>query len=307
MVPTIKKHLKKRSLIIISTLFLLLFLYIFPTKDDKNNLTNINKKLSNEYIYLIDINNYVARVSLVLKENNDYNKIKEIIDYLTIDSKSSLYIKEGFIGIIPKNTKLLSLTINDNHVNLNFSKNILDIKEEKIDNLLSSIIYSITSLKSSYQISIYVEGNILNKIKNTPIPPILDRTYGINKIYNLNQIKDTTSTTIYYISKYKDYKYFVPITLVNNKSEEKLKIIIEEMASKTIYQTNLISYLKNTIKINYEINEDNMIIKLEGNNFSSDNLIEETIYTLNLSIKENYNIKEVSYYIDNKIFNTYKL
>ena len=99
----------------------------------------------------------------------------------------------------------------------------------------------------------------------------------------------------------------MPITQVNNKSEEKLKIIIEEMASKTIYQTNLISYLKNTIKINYEINEDNMIIKLEGNNFSSDNLIEETIYTLNLSIKENYNIKEVSYYIDNKIFNTYKL
>ena len=74
------------------------------------------------------------------------------------------------------------------------------------------------------------------------------------------------------------------------------------MASKSIYQTSLISYLKDIKKMNYEIQNDSIILNLSSINFSSKNMIEEVLYTFNLSIKDNYNVKEVIYYIDNELY-----
>ena len=50
-------------------------------------------------------------------------------------------------------------------------------------------------------------------------------------------------------------KYFVPVTSYINDDEEKVKIIIENLSSKYIYEPNLISLLNsNTELLNYEIN-----------------------------------------------------
>lgn len=291
--------LKRKLFLISSCLIIILFIYLFPT----NKIDYIDNNKDNyvsSYIYLIDCNNYVSRVNVVLISSSDIDKVKEIIDYLTVDSGKSNYIKDGFNQVIPKNTKLLSVIIDDNIVKLNFSKEFLNIDEDNVDNMISSIIYSITSLNNNYKISFYVDNNLLTILPNNEmIDTIVDRNFGINKIYNVNYITGSCQTTIYYLSKINDYYYYVPITLINNNKDDKIKIIIEEMVSKTIYQTNLISYLKNIKEISYEITSDSLVLKLNSNNFVSDNLIEETIYTINLSLIDNYDIKEIIYYIDN--------
>ena len=303
----LKNKLKRRIFLIISSLLIIFIIYLFPTKKIET-INNIKKNYKEAYIYLLDQNNYVARVNIILNENDNINKIKEIVNYLTIDGNKSNYIKEGFTPIIPKNTKLLSVDIDNNIVKLNFSKELLKIQDNKIDSLISSLIFSITSLNNDYKLSIYIEGNILTKLPNNKlIDPILDRSYGINKVFNVNNIVGTTKTTIFYLSKQKDYYYYIPITLVNNNQDDKIKIIIEEMASKSVYNTNLISYIKDIEKAAYEIKNDYIVLNLNSNNFSSKELIEETIYTFNLSIKENYQITKVVYYIDNNLYNSYEI
>lgn len=303
----LKNKLKKRIFLIISSLLIIFIVYLFPTKKIET-INNVKKNYKEAYIYLLDQNNYVARVNIILNENDNLNKIKEIVNYLTIDGNKSNYIKEGFTPIIPKNTKLLSVDIDNNIVKLNFSKELLNTPDNKIDQLISSLIYSITSLNNDYKLSIYIEGNILTKLPNNKlIDPILDRSYGINKVFNINNIVGTTKTTIFYLSKQDDYYYYIPITLVNNDQDDKIKIIIEEMASKSVYNTNLISYIKDIKKAAYEIKNDCIVLNLNSNNFSSKELIEETIYTFNLSIKENYNITKVVYYIDNNLYNFYEI
>lgn len=303
----LKNKLKKRIFLIISSLLIIFIVYLFPTKKIET-INNVKKNYKEAYIYLLDQNNYVARVNIILNENDNLNKIKEIINYLTIDGNKSNYIKEGFTPIIPKNTKLLSVDIDNNIVKLNFSKELLNIPDNKIDQLISSLIYSITSLNNDYKLSIYIEGNILTKLPNNKlIDPILDRSYGINKVFNINNIVGTTKTTIFYLSKQNDYYYYIPMTLVNNNQDDKIKIIIEEMASKSVYNTNLISYIKDIEKAAYEIKNDYIVLNLNSNNFSSKELIEETIYTFNLSIKENYNINKVVYYIDDNLYNSYDI
>ena len=74
-----------------------------------------------------------------------------------------------------------------------------------------------------------------------------------------------------------------------------------------MYQTNLISYL-NDEQISYEINDEYMLIRLNGelyHDLMQSNLIESVVYSINLSIKDNYNIKSVMYMVDEIIINSY--
>lgn len=296
--------LKQKIFLIISCLFIILILYLFP-KTEKQNITN-NPKINNkETIYLIDKNNYVSRVSIETDKNNKEDKIKEIINYLTINSSKSNYIKEGFSPIIPKNTKLLSISIDKDLVKLNFSKDFYNIDPSNEEKLLSTIIYSITSIEGINKVSIYIEGNILTKMPNIngQLPSSLDRSFGINKKYNITNVKGLNKTTVYYLSKYNDYYYYVPITLINNEDKDKIEIIIEELSSKSVYQTNLISYLKYAQKTNYEIKDDYILINLNPEIFNTlnENIKETVIYSINLSIKDNYNINKVIYTINNNL------
>lgn len=308
----LKNGIKKRIFLIISSIFIILIIYLFPTKKEDANYEEKKDKTKDVIIYLLDEKEFVSRVSVYMKENELEKKIKEMIEYITIDSKNSSYIKEGFKPIIPKNTKLLSISIDNNLVKLNFSKELLTIDEANEDKMISAIIYSLTSLDGVKEISIYVEGNLLTKLPNSgkSLPSILNRSYGINKVYDLTKIKGSTKTTIYYLSKYKDYYYYVPVTMVNNDEKEKIEVIIEEMASKSVYQTSLISYLKEAKEVSYELDNDKLNINFTKNLFDSlnkNNLIESVIYSINLSIKDNYNIKEVNYNIDDYSYRNYNI
>ena len=196
----LKKKAFKKIFISLSCLGILFILYIFPDKSNSIK-TGISHNSENNIIYLLDNNSYISRVSTILTSKSKENKIKEIINTLTIGSDN--YIRDGFKKTIPKNTKLLNIEIQDNLVKLNFSKELLNVDIYNEEKMVESIVYSITSLNNLKYVSIYVEGSILNKLPNSnkKLPTILDRSIGINKEYNINSINNTSKTTIYYLSK----------------------------------------------------------------------------------------------------------
>ena len=90
--------------------------------------------------------------------------------------------------------------------------------------------------------------------------------------------------------------------------EDKIKVIIDELANSPISKDgNLVSYLNvDTVLNSYEIDNDK--IKLNFNdtiliNSGSDKILEEVIYTISLSVNDMYGVKEVSFYVgDNDIY-----
>lgn len=308
----LKRKAFKKIIISLSCLGILGILYIFPNKNEsiKTNISHSNSE--NNIVYLIDNNKYISRVSTILTSKSKEDKIKEIINILTIDSNN--YIREGFKKVIPKNTKLLNLEIQDQLVKLNFSKELLNVDIYNEEKMIEAIVYSLTSLDNIKYISIYVEGSILNKLPNSnkKLPTILDRSIGINKEYNINNINNTTKTTIYYLSKYNDYYYYVPVTKINNDDISKIEIIIKELTSSKMLNTNLISYLNNNTELlSYNETDKSLLLNFNENildDINTNNILEEVSYSINLSIKDNYDdVDSVLYYVNDKIISTFSL
>lgn len=301
----IKKSSIRRICVATLTLFILLIIYFFPSNDTviKEHLSYITKE--EMPIFLVDNKDYVARTSIVKNSSETIEQTKEIIEALTKNTKKSSYIRDGFKPIIPDGTKILDLKLEENILTINFSKEFLNINESDEEKMIESIIYSLTEIKDVKKISIFVEGNKLIKLPNSnkKLPDYLDKTYGINKIYNLDSIKETTKTTIYYLSKNKDYYYYVPVTKVSNEQTERVEIIIKELKSTPIYHTNLISYLAASANItSYELLENT--ISLSFNNYlianmKEEDILEEVKYSIALSIRDTYGINEVIFNIPN--------
>lgn len=301
----LKKGIIRRIAISSIALLILIITYLFPTKNEtqeyKQKLSYSN--ISTTAVYLLDKHQYVSRVNTKINNQETIERIKEIIKILTIKSKESEYLPTGFNGLIPEGTTILNLSLENKLLKIDFSKDFLNTTKDNERKMIESIIYSLTELEEVENILIFVEGNQLLELpfSKEKLPSILNKDFGVNKIYDLDSIKNTTKTTIYYGSKTEDLFYYVPVTYVNNDEQEKIEIIIEKLKNSPIYESNLISYLHANAEItNYEILENE--VKLSFNNelldgLKDEKILEEVQYTIFLSIRDTYNVDQVNFTI----------
>lgn len=301
----LKRKMIKKFGIIFASILVIVIVTVFP-KDKEPTLIS-KTVIPTGVIYLLDNNDFVARLNIAFSAFETKELIEEIINTLTINSQQSKKLREGFKAIIPENTKLINCEINDSNVLLNFSKEILNITPEFEEKMIEAIVYSITSIKNIETVTIKVEDKLLEKLPNSNkiLPTMLDRTIKINKEYDVETLNDIKSTTIYHLAKYNDFIYYIPVTKINNDAKEKIEIIIEELKSSSTYNTNLVNYLNSeTELINYELLDNSLILNLSSSIFSdlnSKTLSEEITYAINLSVLDNYNLKNVIYYVDDQI------
>lgn len=312
----IKKSAAKRIMIASIALLILVITYLFPTTSGSNS---INQTLSyiepnKTTIYLLDNSNMVARTKTITKENKDViNKATQIINALIINSQASKYNPSGFKAIIPENTKILSISLSENILKINFNENFLNTDSYNENKMIESLIYSLTEMDEIDGIMIFVNNNILEclPISKKKLPDVLDRKYGINKIYEFDDVKNTSQTTIYYLSEYENTKYYTPVTFIANNNEDKIEVIIEKLKTSPINQTNLMSYLASSAELlDYEITESS--VNLTFNNYIFDefhdkDILEEVKYTIGLSIKDNYDVDEVVFNVNGEKIDNFEL
>ena len=302
----LKKFAYKKIIIISISFLVLLMIYFFPSNDNYNIHTTLTyKKAETIPIYLIDKNNYVARFEVIKKSQDTLELVNEVINNLTVDSDSN-HIPNTFKKIIPKDTKILSADLKDNILKINFNKNILNINKEDEEKMLEAIIFSLTEIKDIKKIMIFVEGESLKEMPNSKkkLPLILDRSYGINKVYEIVSMKDISKVTAYYVSKSEDLSYYIPVTIFTNSKNEKIEVIVEKLKSSPTYQTNLTSYLKTSAELqNYEILENSVNLSFNNEILSLDDnkIVEEVKYSISLSVRDTYDIAETIFYVDNKL------
>lgn len=308
--------LKRRALrkIIITTFSLLTVfaICIIPNSlnskdnflDTKIDLEYVNNLGTNE-IYLLGPNKYLVKTNVLLETDNMNTKIRSILDYLTIQKSDKL--PTGLSGIIPMNTKVNNVEIKESIVTIDFSKELLEVKEELEERLIEAITYSIINIDGVEAITIKVDGNLLTELPKTKkkLPELLNRNFGINKVFDIDNLNGIQKVTLYYLDKISNQNYYVPVTKYLNDDREKINIIIDNLSSNYIYESSLVSLLnQNTELINYEIEDEIMTLNFNNSIFTHDKILEEVTYTIKESVCSTYPVKSVILEVEGNVEST---
>ena len=304
----LRKKALRKIFITTMSLFIIMTIYLIPLTE-KTLETNLEFEyitdLANSSIYLLDDNNYLVKTKVLLDNEKIEDNIKSIINNLTITNESKF--PDQLKAISPKNT----ITVDNDLVTLDFSKELLNIDEGLSVKLIEAIVYSITELDNITKVNIEVDSLPLetypNSNKKITLP--LTRDIGINNEYTYNTLDNITKVVIFYGEDIDEDIYYVPVTkyINNNDNKDKIDIIVEELTTSYIYEDNLRSILNENVElIDKEIvDSDLFILNFNSALFDSNSILkEEVLYTLSYSVFANYDVNTISFEVDNKEIKT---
>lgn len=285
----LKKRTLRKIFITTLTMFIILTVYTIPnTNKPKVLRTNLEiediTNISTDNIYLLNKDNYLVKTNIFIDSKNVEDKIRKIIDYLTIDNSK---VPINLNGYIPNNTKLLDINLDENYLVLNFSKELLTTSNEKI--MISGIVNSLLEIKEIKKITILIEDK--EKYIN------LDKSIGINNEYLYNNRNNINKVVVYYLDNTNNY--YVPVTKYLNNDKDKIEVIVEELKSTT---NNLISYMNNKTEL-LDYKEEANVLFLNFNDYLKDNNSDVTnkiLNTIAYSVFDNYNVNMVMFEVNGK-------
>lgn len=301
------KALKK---IFLTTLSLFILLTVFTITNYKNDnviRTNLEIEevvgLKTNNIYLLNDKGLLIQTKVLLDGATQEEKIKKLIINLTEGGSNSF--SDGLEKVIPRGSSVNNVIIGNKYVTIDFSKEILKVSEEKEKAMITSIVYSVMDLDDYLGVSILVEGKSLEEYPNSKekINKILDKSIGINKSFNITSLNDINKVVIYYLENINDNLYYVPVTKYVNDDREKVNIIVEELATSYIYESNLMSFLNSNVSLlGYEEKNDIMFLNFNDYLFDgNDKILEEVLYSIAYSVFDNYDVSMVSFLVNGEI------
>ena len=291
-------------------LLLLLLLLLFPASkeyslEDDQVVKTISTIKKNE-VFLLDKNEYIARCKIDISAATKEEYAKKLIELLVIDGKYEQKIPNGFRAILPTDLKVNSVSIKDSDITIDLSEEFYNLPKNQEQKAIEALTFNLTSIKGVSNLYININGDPLKtlskSLKNVLQP--FKRQDGINTIFDATDYKKVNAVTIYYVSENNNNYYYVPVTKMTNDDRDKIKIIIDELTSSHIYETNLMSFLNyNTKLLDYDLKDD--VLTLNFNDFlfddsSTKNILEEVIYSISLSVRENYDVNEIVFNVDGK-------
>lgn len=311
----LKKMITKKILISTFCLFALFLLYMIPKdtiytlKDIKQEVNYVEQNKNLQTVFLLDKDQMLGKteyVSDVLSSQDINKQVTDSISVLIKDGANESKVPNGFQAIIPSDTKIISSSFENGIYKINFSKELLDVKEDMEEKIVEAIVFTATSNKNVKQVIIYIDGDTLTYLpkSKTYIPVTLDRSFGINKTFHISSTDHIQSVIVYFLKEYNQEEYYVPVTKYVNDQREKVKIIIDELSSSQVYDSNLMSYLDSNVKLEAATVEDDVLhLNFNQNIMSSlddEPILEEVIYTIALSIQDNYDVSQVSFEVENQ-------
>lgn len=298
-----KKALRKIFITSLSV-FILTVVYLIPYTSEKVKEVGLEVEYTTgmytNTIYLLNNDNLLVKSKILLDKKTTIEKVKQIVDTLT--NNKTNFIPAGLSSLLNKDVVLKDVKVYEDIVHLNFNKNFLNLKKDKTEKTIESLLFSITDLDGINGICIKVEDKVLEELNGIKLSPVLTRKFGVNKSYDIKNRNNIDKVVLYYLTKIEDNTYYVPITKYINNKEDKIEVIIKNLTSNYIYEPNLISVLNQNAKLlNYEINSDMVILNFDDSIYTKNKEIaEEVFYTLGYSIYDNYNIKTVMYKVNGK-------
>lgn len=303
------KAIRKIFLTTLTVFILLTVFTITNYNNDNDNVLRTNLEiediagLKTNVIYLLNDEGLLVQDRVLLDGSSVEEKIEKLL--INLIEGSTCSFADGLSKVIPKGTIIKNVMVGNKYVTIDFSKELLNVSEDKEKSMITAIVYSVMDLDDFLGVSILVEGDNLEEYPNSKekINKILDKRIGINKNYDITSLNNINRVVIYYLKNINDDLYYVPVTKYVNDDREKINIIIEELASSYIYESNLMSFLNSNVSL-LEYEEKENIMSLNFNDYlfdGNDKVLEEVLYSIAYSVFDNYDVSMVSFEVNGEI------
>lgn len=261
--------------------FVVFSIYSLKHIDSSSSHINDNKDVSNEIIYTLNKDNYISSTAVyVSKILTLEDRIREKLEIMTKENDKNSLLPSYFKPILPQNTKVLDVVVEDSLVKVYFSKELINITEEQSEKMIEAIVYTIVD-ENILGIEIYVDNSMLKYVPHSKksLPTVLTRDIGINKSYDFYYSRDIAKVFMVYYSSDDSNYYEVPVTRYLNDDREKIEVIFDEF-NKMSFDEGLISLLEG-VKINsYDIFKDDIVLDINKDlSDREENLICKTIFS----------------------------
>ena len=303
------KAIRKIFLTTLTVFILLTVFTITNYNNDNDNVLRTNLEiediagLKTNVIYLLNDEGLLVQDRVLLDGSSVEDKIEKLL--INLIEGSTCSFADGLSKVIPKGTIIKNVMVGNKYVTIDFSKELLNVSEDKEKSMITAIVYSVMDLDDFLGVSILVEGDNLEEYPNSKekINKILDKRIGINKNYDITSLNNINRVVIYYLENINDDLYYVPVTKYVDDDREKINIIIEELASSYIYESNLMSFLNSNVSL-LEYEEKENIMSLNFNDYlfdGNDKVLEEVLYSIAYSVFDNYDVSMVSFEVNGEI------
>lgn len=252
-----------------------------------------------EAIYTLNSDNYVSKGYIYVLKDNTLDKVRILLDTMIEKNNKNALLPSYFKPILPQNTKVLNVLLENKIIKINFSKEFLNASPEQIEKMIEAITYTLTELDDINGVELYVLDSLVKYIKNSKeiLPTILTRDIGINKKYDLTSSSNINKVVLYFLGSNNN---LVPITKYTNEQKEKVLIIIDNLTKDYILYENLISVVPRNLKLNnYYFSDKTLMLSFDKTDYDikEDDLF---IDMLTYSMFDNYDIDKVVFDINNK-------
>ena len=206
------------------------FIFLFPViaisitvgalfiahKDDELNqnfVVNIEKDQTYRKVYMLDNDNYLVPLTFAFDSKELLaDDIRYVISMLRDESPLTT---KGYQTVLNDNVKIQGIELENNILNIDFSKEFNDHEASKEEKLLESLTWTLTQYDEVNGLTISVDGVKLETLPQSGIalPDVLDKTIGINKYHDTTgNIYNTTSITVFYEKENFGETVYVPVT-----------------------------------------------------------------------------------------------
>lgn len=196
------------------------------------NEVEADSEMVDRKVYLIDHNGYVVPVTIKVP----YTKgvAKQALEYMVKGGPVTPLLPSGMSAVLPAGTQLTVDVNEDGTAVVDFSPEFKEYEAKNEKKILEAITWTLTQFESIKDVSIKINGypQEVMPVNGTPIGETVSRKDGINiEIAEGTKVGNSTALTLYF--KAQDpgatYDYFVPITRLIPRTDNKALATIEQM------------------------------------------------------------------------------
>lgn len=186
--------------------------------------------LTKRQVYTISKDNLVVPLTVGFEPKEEL--INEITFLSSLLNNDSSLVKGDYVGVLPKNTDLKEVTLEEKILTLNYTETFVNYESNKENRILEAITWTFTQYEEVDSVVLAVEDEVLTHmpVANLPLPSKLNRSIGINNHLFNTGLSNQKTVNIYYQKEINNKATYVPVTVNVTKDTSKGKEIMQGLA-----------------------------------------------------------------------------